>query len=48
MHFNFNVSSNAVAKTIKRYDETGSHDDCHRKGRPSDTYVAEVKFIRVN
>ncbi|CDQ71618.1 unnamed protein product [Oncorhynchus mykiss] len=28
------VSSSAVAKTIKRYDETGSHKDRHRKGRP--------------
>jgi transposase len=27
-----NVSSRAVAKTIKRYDETGSHEDRHRKG----------------
>jgi transposase len=25
------VSSSAVAKTIKRYDETGSHEDRHRK-----------------
>jgi transposase len=28
------VSSSAVAKTITRYDETGSHVDCHRTGRP--------------
>ena len=28
------VSLSAVAKTIKHYDETGSHVDCHRKGRP--------------
>ena len=28
------VSSSAVKKNIKRYDETGSHEDCHRKGRP--------------
>ena len=27
------VSSNAVAKTIKRYDETVSHEDHHKKGR---------------
>jgi transposase len=27
------VSSSAVAKTIKRYDETGVHEDHHRKGR---------------
>jgi transposase len=25
------ISSSEVAKTIKRYDETGSHEDCHRK-----------------
>jgi hypothetical protein len=30
----FKVSSSAVAKTIKRHDETGSHEDHHRKGRP--------------
>ena len=35
------VSSSAFAKTIKPYDETGSHEDRHRKGRP------RVKFIRV-
>ena len=28
-----NISSIAVAKTIKRYDETGSHEDHHRKGK---------------
>jgi transposase len=28
------VSSSAVAKTLKRYDETSSHEDHHRKGRP--------------
>ena len=27
------VSSSAFAKTIKRYDETVSHEDSHRKGR---------------
>jgi transposase len=27
----FKVSSSAVAKTIKLYDETGSHEDNHRK-----------------
>jgi transposase len=41
------VSSNAVAKTIKRHEETGSHEDRHRKGRPRGTSAAEVKFIRV-
>jgi hypothetical protein len=28
------ASSSAVAKTMKSYDETGSHEDRHRKGRP--------------
>ena len=40
------VSSSAVAKT-KRYDETGSHEDLHRKGRPIVISAAEDKFIRV-
>jgi transposase len=43
-----NVSSSAVAKTIKRYDETGSHEDRHRKGRPGVTSAAEDKFIRTS
>jgi hypothetical protein len=37
----------AITKTIKHYDETGSHEDHHRKGRPRDTSAAEDKFIRV-
>ena len=41
------VSSSAFAKTIKCYDETGSHEDRHRKGRPRVTSAAEDKFIRV-
>ena len=41
------VSSSAVAK-FKRYDETGSHEDRHRKGRPRVTSAAEDMFIRVN
>ena len=41
------VSSSAVAKTTKRYDETSSHEDRHRKGRPRVTSAAEDKFIRV-
>ena len=41
------VSSSAVAKTIKRDDETGSHEDRHRKGSPRVTSDAEDKFIRV-
>jgi hypothetical protein len=36
-----------VAKTIKFYDETGSHEDRHRKERPRVTFAAEDKFIRV-
>ena len=42
------VSSSAISKTIKRYDETGSHEDRHGKGRPRVTSAAEDKFIRVN
>ena len=41
------VSSNAVTKTIKCYDETVSHEDQHRKGRPRVTSAVEDKFIRV-
>lgn len=41
-----NVSSSAVAKTIKRFDETGSHEDRPRKGRPRVTSPAEDRFIR--
>ncbi|CAJ0951890.1 unnamed protein product [Ranitomeya imitator] len=36
-----------VAKTIKRYKETGSHEDRPRKGRPRVTSASEDKFIRV-
>ena len=43
----FKVSSSAVAKTIKRDDETGSHEDDLRKGRPRVPSAAEDKFIRV-
>jgi hypothetical protein len=42
------VSSIAVATTIKRYDETVSHEDLHRKGRPRVTSAAEDKFVKVN
>ena len=35
------VSSIAVAKNIKHYDETGSHEDHHRKGRPRVTSVVQ-------
>ena len=41
------VSSIAVAKTNKCYDETGSHEDHHRKGRTRVTSAAEDKVIRV-
>ena len=41
------VSSSSVAKTINRYDETASHEDRHRKGRPRITSAAEDKVIRV-
>jgi transposase len=41
-----NVSSSAVANTIKHY-ETGSHEDRHRKERSNVTSAAEDKFIRV-
>jgi transposase len=41
------VSSSAVTKTTKRYDETGSHEDRHRKGRPRVTIAVEDEFIRV-
>ena len=44
---NVNVSSSAVAKTIRHYDDTGSYEDRHRKGRPRVTSAAEDKFIRV-
>lgn len=42
-----NVSSSAVAKTIKRYLETGSHEDRPRTGKPRVTSAAEDHFIRV-
>ena len=42
-----NVSSSAVVKTIKRYDEIGSHEDRPRTGGPRVTSAAEDKFIRV-
>ena len=42
-----NVSSSAVTKTIKRYDETGSQEDRPRKERPRVTSAAENMFITV-
>ena len=41
-----NVSPSAVAKTIKRYDETGLHEDCQVE-KTSVTSAAEDKLIRV-
>ena len=41
------VSPSAVAKTIKRYEESGSHEDRHRNGRPRVTSAADEKLIRV-
>ncbi|KPP67903.1 hypothetical protein Z043_113457, partial [Scleropages formosus] len=43
----FSRTSSAVAKTIKRYDEAGSHEDHHRNGSPRVTSAAEDKFITV-
>jgi hypothetical protein len=40
-----NAYSSAVAKTVNRYAGTVSHEDHHRKGRPSDTSAAEDKLI---
>ena len=39
------VSSSA--ETIKRYDETSSHEDRHRKGRPRATSTADFQRIRL-
>ena len=39
------ISSSAVAKTIKQYDENGSHEDSHRNVRPRVTPAAEDKFM---
>ena len=41
------VSTSAVAQTIMSYDETGSHEDRHRKGRPRVTSAVQDKLIRV-
>jgi hypothetical protein len=47
-HESLKVSSSAITKTIKRYEETGSHEDRHRKKRPRVTFAAEDNFIRGN
>ena len=44
----FKVSSSVVTKTIKRYGETGPHEDHQRKLRCRVTSAAEDKLIRVN
>lgn len=41
------VSVSAVAKTIKRVEETGTHEDRARSGRPKVTSELENKFIEV-
>ena len=46
-HEGQSIQKSAVAKTIKRYDETGSHEDRHRIGRPKVTSASEDKFIRL-
>ena len=37
-----------MSKSSKRYNETGSHEDRHRKGSPRVTSAAADKFIRDN
>ena len=39
-----NVSSSVIAKTIKHYDETGSHENHHRKGRPLLQTISSLQF----
>ncbi|MDF4304952.1 helix-turn-helix domain-containing protein, partial [Vibrio parahaemolyticus] len=41
------VSQSGVAKALKRYEETGSHEDRFCSGRSRVTSKAEDKFIRV-
>ena len=42
----FKVSSSAVVKkTIKPYNDNGSHEDCHKKGRTRVTSAGEDKSI---
>ena len=40
------MSPTAVAKNIKGYGNTGSDEDCPRKGRPRVSSAAEDKLIR--
>lgn len=41
------VSTSAVAKTIKRVEETGTHEDRVRSGRPKVTSESENNFIQL-
>ena len=41
------VSSSAVAKTIKRYDETASHEDRHRKEDPELPLLQRINSIKL-
>ncbi|XP_065327633.1 adenylate kinase 2, mitochondrial-like [Pelmatolapia mariae] len=41
------ICGSAVAKTIKIYDETGSHEDRPKKGRPRVISASEDKFVRI-
>ena len=41
------LSVTAVAKTVKRFEQTGTHEDRKRSGRPRVTSKSENKFIRV-
>ena len=46
-HFkNFKSFFKCSHQNIKRYNETGSYEDCHRNGRPRVTSAAEGKFIK--
>lgn len=42
-----NLSPSSVAKTIKRFDETASHEERPRKGWPRANSVAEDTFVRI-
>ena len=41
----WSVNQENVVKIIKRCDQTGSHEDRHRKGRPRVTFAAEDTFM---
>lgn len=41
------VSVNAVSRTIKRIEETGTHEDRARSGRPKATSETENRFIQL-